>query len=197
MSPADAQDLPSARRFVALPVPTEVRAALAASLPRDDDRDDGLRWARPAGWHLTLAFLGDVDDARVDELVDAIGRGVSAAAHVPDRLELGEVGRFGRRVLWVGVIDEPEGSLTHLADGVRRALSDIELRIDDKPMHPHLTLARAGRRPVSAATVDACDPPPAASWRPEAIELWRSHLGRGPARYESEASIPLPTDRSG
>jgi len=181
----------TARRFVALPIPAEIRDRLAAALPHGEDAPDGLRWVRPEGWHVTLAFLGDVEDARVREVVDAIGRGVDAIDDPPQRLELGESGRFGRKVLWVAVVDEPEGSLRRAADEVRHALADIGLPSDAKPLHAHLTLARAGRSPVGAGAVAACAPPTGTEWRPEAIELWRSRLGDGPARYETEARIPL------
>ena len=181
----------TARRFVALPIPAEIRDRLAAALPRDEDAPEGLRWARPEGWHVTLAFLGDVEDARVREVVDAIGRGVDAIDGPPERLELGEPGRFGRKVLWVAVIDEPQDSLRRVADEVRSALADIGLPSDAKPLHAHLTLARAGRSPVGDRTVAACAPPTGTEWRPDAIELWRSQLGQGPARYETEARIPV------
>ena len=188
--------LPSSRRFVALPIPAEVRERLAASLPQDPDLADGVRWTRPDGWHLTVAFLGDVEDRHVDQLIRTLEVGVATTTIIPKRLAVGELGTFGRRVLWIGVDPSPEGSLQALADAVRTALRRGGFPVDNRPMRPHVTLARAGRRPVSRAIVEATaavtpDRSSTLAWKPNAIDLWRSQLGDGPARYTTEATIPL------
>lgn len=181
---------PAARRFVALPVPPDVRETLAAELPSDPATRDGRRWTRPEGWHVTLAFLGSVPDAAVGDLEAALTRAVSEAdAPWPRDLRVAGPGTFGRRVLWVGLEDDPSGSLDALAQTVRDALADTGQAVDAKPLRAHVTLARAGRRPITSALLEQCGHPPRVSWRPDAIELWRSELGRGPARYVSEAVV--------
>lgn len=191
----------TARRFVALPVPAEIRERLASALPRDPDLVDGLRWTRPEGWHLTVAFLGPVEDVRFDDVVAAVQAGIGLVPLPPARLEVGDVARFGRRVLWAGVRSEPDGWLADVARPIRAMLRDNGFPVDDKPMRPHLTLARAGRRPVTQAVVGSCALPDldrvtALRWTPNAVELWRSELGHGPARYTSEATIPLAPERT-
>jgi RNA 2',3'-cyclic 3'-phosphodiesterase len=182
----------TARRFVALPVPDEVRDRLEATLPQPDDpKLSGLRWARSEGWHLTLAFLGEVADDRVSAITDAVTDGVAPLDRVPEHLRLTETGRFGRKVLWLGVEERPAGSLSALAAAVRAAVGSLGLEVDSKPLHAHVTLARSGRRPVTASAVAACRIPDELSWQPPGVELWRSRLGDGPARYEVEATIPF------
>lgn len=182
----------TARRFVALPVPDDVRDRLAATLPAaDDPKLAGLRWARPEGWHLTLAFLGGVADDRVSAITDAVTGGVAALDQVPDHLRLTDAGRFGRKVLWLRVEERPAGSLAPLAAAVRAGVGSLGIEVDGKPLHAHVTLARAGRRPVTASAVSACRIPDDLSWQPQGVELWRSRLGDGPARYEVEAMIPF------
>lgn len=185
------------RRFVALPVPAEVRERLAASLPTEPSVTDGVRWTRPESWHLTLAFLGDVDDRRFDHLVHTLKGGVAASRVAPRRLALDQLGTFGKRVLWIGVDASPEASLHVLADGVRAALRRGGYAVVDRPLRAHVTLARAGRRPVTRTLTDACaaaitpDHASTLAWTPNAIEVWRSTLGSGPARYATEATIGL------
>lgn len=183
----------SARRFVALPLPQVVRDGVASALPpRDTGSARGLRWARPDGWHVTLAFLGKLADAQVGAVAEAIADGVASVDPVPDRLRVDGAGRFGRKVLWVGIDDEPSGSLVALAEAIREEIAGLGVAIDRKPLSPHVTLARAGRRAVAAADVEACRPPAdSLTWRPNAVELWRSRLGEGPARYEVEATVPF------
>lgn len=191
---------PSSRRFVALPVAAEIRDRLVASLPNDPSVADGLRWTRPDGWHLTMAFLGDVQDEQVDHLINTLEAGVAATTITPQRLEIGDIGTFGRRVLWVGVDASPEDSLRSLAEALRTALRGGGFPVDDRPLRPHVTLARAGRRPVTRRVVEACasavahDGWHALAWTPNAIELWRSDLGEGPAHYTTEATIALQHD---
>jgi 2'-5' RNA ligase len=66
------------RLFVAVDLSAEARQAIAAEQQRIaaalDDRRTSLKWVRPEHMHLTLVFLGSVDDVRVPAVVDAVGR---------------------------------------------------------------------------------------------------------------------------
>jgi RNA 2',3'-cyclic 3'-phosphodiesterase len=195
------------RLFVALPVPDPVRDDLDGRVQPLRDAHPGLRWTDAAGWHLTLAFLGDV--AALGPVVDAVGP--VAAAHRPAALALGEAGRFGDRVLWVRIVDDPAGALRELGAEVTAALLDAGFEVDDRPLRAHLTLARRGRAGVDRSPVTAAQAALAgrggvttgaagaaggsaadasSRWRSDHVEVWRSHLGRGPARYEVVASLP-------
>jgi RNA 2',3'-cyclic 3'-phosphodiesterase len=177
----------SARLFVALPVPPDVRQGLERVQARLQGRADDLRFTRPEGWHVTLAFLGDVAAERLDE----VGRVVEevAAGHGAIPLTLAGPGRFGSKVLWVAVEDEPAGTVAALGERLQVAIAAAGLPVQEQPVHPHLTLARGGRgRPVRerylddlAEELDAVTLPD--SWVAEEAQVWRSELGRGPARY--------------
>ena len=89
------------RLFVAVWPPAPAIADLAtavAALPLDGVAP---RWLPDSRWHVTLAFLGEVDEATVPRLRTGLGRAALRAA--PTELRLAGVGRFGRGVLWVGV----------------------------------------------------------------------------------------------
>lgn len=187
------------RLFVALPVPERVADALAAWLAvwragPGADLCGTLRWTRPEGWHLTLAFLGATPHHLVDAVVDQV-RDAVAARPLPDRLSLDRPGRFGGRVLWLGVRDEPSGAVAELGATVQERLVANGLPVARQPVRAHLTLARArGGRRVTDAAVAALsgEELPRDAWRPDAVHVMASELGQGPARYHTAARVLPP-----
>jgi RNA 2',3'-cyclic 3'-phosphodiesterase len=187
------------RVFVAVPLPPAVRAAVGAALAPVRAAHPEVRWTDEAGWHLTLAFIGEVPAP--GPVLDAVGP--VAAWHRPATLTLGDAGRFGDRVLWLAIRDEPAGALVDLAADVGAGLVDAGLLPADdpavtRPLRAHLTLARRRRDPIDDRLVTAvrdrlgdadAERGDARSWPSERVEVWRSHVGRGPARYEVVASF--------
>jgi 2'-5' RNA ligase len=190
-------DLLAGRLFFAVPVPGPTRAPLEAALPRLEPLLAGARLAPPGGWHLTLAFLGQVRPELADEVVRV---GESAVAGVaPARLRLDGVGTFperGRRarVLWAGIGGQAE-TLAHLATTLAAACKAAGLRFEERPLHPHLTLARFSTpAPIPQEALDlvaaaAAESPP---WEARSLACYRSILG-GPrgARYRVVREFPL------
>jgi len=139
-------DLLSGRLFFAVPVPAPTRAPLEAVLPEIARALPGARIATGAGWHLTLAFLGQVRPESTNEVVQV---GELAVTGVPmAHLRLEGAGGFPTsrraRVLWAGVGGEVEvlASLARtLAEECRRA----GLRYEERELQPHLTVARLQR----------------------------------------------------
>lgn len=182
------------RLFAALEVPAAVRDTLEGSVaPLRAGRDD-LRWTPPHQWHLTVAFLGSVDDARVPAVREALS---AACGTVPTSvgLSLADAGRFGKRVLWMGVADDPSGAVARLGTAAQEALADAGLPVDDKDVHPHLTLARSRGRhapPIRSELVEAV-PRIDASWTVGELGLFASvQQGHGePNRYEALERLPL------
>ena len=142
------------RLFVACELPGDVRDGLGrveADLRRGDRV--GLRWVRPEGIHVTLKFLGGVDETRVEEITAAL-----AAAIEPFELRLrpATVGGFPSaglragggarlRVIWVGLEGDIEG-LAALAARVEAALQPLGFPAERRPFAAHLTLARVPDR---------------------------------------------------
>ncbi len=180
------------RCFVAVPLEASVRTALERVRESWLDRPDldGLRWSEPSAWHVTLAFLGDVDASAVSEIARAAR--AAAGRHGPMRLPAGGLGAFPAparaRVAWYG-IGVPRSNLEGLARDLGLALG---VEIGDR-FRPHVTLARARRGPADLRSwlADAAEATPAATIVVDHIELMRSHLGGGPAAYETLASLPL------
>jgi 2'-5' RNA ligase len=190
-------DLLAGRLFFAVPVPGAARAPLEAALPRLEPLLGGARLAPPGGWHLTLAFLGQVRPELADEVVRV---GEAAVAGVPPaRLRLEGAGTFpekGRkaRVLWAGVGGDA-GTLVRLAAALATACQAAGLRSEERSLHPHLTLARFSTpAPVPQEALDlvaraAADSRP---WEARELACYRSILG-GPrgARYRVVREFPL------
>src|SRR5438067_4019640 len=134
------------RLFVAADVPDAAREAIAAEQKRIASALRGsagsLRWVKPNHSHLTLVFLGDVEDARVASVVDAVGRDVDA---LPFDIAFEALGAFpprgAPRILWIG-IGAGAAALVDLQRELTRRVAALGIPLEDRPFHPHLTLAR-------------------------------------------------------
>nr|WP_255426494.1 RNA 2',3'-cyclic phosphodiesterase [Pseudonocardia sp. C8] len=177
--------------FVAVTPPQEVVDELRSATAALRDGSPALRWAVPEQWHLTLAFLGEVDDDARQDLVGRLAR--AAARHEPLTLSLAGAGRFGHRVLWTRVQGDVE-RLGRLAASVRAAARRARLAVEDRPYRPHLTLARARGETDLRPAVAALGGFDGRAWTARELHLVRSRLGAGPdgrARHELLVSWPL------
>ena len=166
-----------ARLFVAVSPPAAVLDHVAAL---DRPVVAGVRWTDRGQWHVTLRFLG-----RVDDVATAVGAlaGVRAA---PAVASLGPaVGRFGQRVLHV-----PVSGLDAVAAAVVAATAHVGERPDERPFAGHLTLARVtGRAKVDLRALT--DQPVEGTWSVDEVCLMESHLSPKGARYETLVRVPL------
>jgi len=161
------------RLFVALDLPATVRGALhdwAAAL-----EDPALRLIAPESLHVTLLFLGESEPV----VLPAAGAAPSLRIARPRRTP---------RFLAVS-LDDPSGRAGELQ---RAVVAAAGREPEARPFWPHVTVARPrdrhGRPPRGSLPA-----PPALSFSGTALTLYRSHLGRGPARYEALASVPFST----
>jgi 2'-5' RNA ligase len=171
------------RLFVAVWPPEDVLDRLAAI-----ERSADVRWTTRAQWHVTLHFLGEVDDGRVPDVVSAVGH--AASALTPVRVSLGDrLSRFGRAVAHVEV-----SGLGPWADAVRGALVAAGLvgaGLEDRPFVGHVTIARAKPRTSVAGLAGIELPPGPSSWVASELALVRSELGPGGSRYSNVAVIAV------
>ncbi|MER6097794.1 RNA 2',3'-cyclic phosphodiesterase [Streptomyces sp. NPDC001728] len=156
---------------------------------------DGLRWTSRPGWHLTLAFMGEVDEELLPELRVRLARAAHRTPPFPLRLHGG--GHFGRRALWTGVA----GDLDELRLLAERA--DAAARRSGVPMEEHrryqahVTLGRArGEGMDLHPFLDSLGGFEGTRWQVEELALVRSSLpvsgvrGEQP-RYETVGAWPL------
>jgi 2'-5' RNA ligase len=152
----------------------------------------GLRLVRPGRWHITLRFLGDVEEDLVPALVDALGDAAESMAG-PLRCEVGPGTAWfsGERVLQI-----PVAGLDGGAEAARRATLPLVPDSDhgEAPFTGHLTVARSkqGRLDASARAALA-GVPFAASFDVNFFDLVASLLSSEGPRYTTLARVPLRT----
>jgi RNA 2',3'-cyclic 3'-phosphodiesterase len=99
----------------------------------------GAKWVRLCKFHLTLRFIGAVDDRTATNITDALLR-IEASSFM---LSLAGVGHFGGHTLWVGVEKNP--ALISLQDRIEDRLQQIGLAADTRPYFLHVKLAHLKR----------------------------------------------------
>lgn len=172
------------RLFVALGLDAPTRAALDAALePIRASAPSGVRWVPPDNWHITLQFLGSVDEARTPSIAAACAEGL----HASEAFEwsTGRLGAFPEprraRVLWLGV-DQGGPAICDLARAVTGATAALGFSAEHRTFTPHITLGRR-RRPASLPSFDQPLEPVLLA-RAGSVLLMRSELSSAGARYE-------------
>lgn len=173
------------RTFVALQLPEGFAFDVAALARRLSSSVEG-RFLPKETYHLTLAFLGEIDETGVAAATQAVDAACEAVPPVPVRSDgLGKFGRASDATLWLGIAADP--ALMNLAARLRDELSARGLAFDEKPFKPHVTLARRARIPKR-------DLPPLAFPRDDeavAVTLFKSTLEREGAVYKPLHTVEL------
>jgi 2'-5' RNA ligase len=183
------------RLFVAVDLPSDLADDVAAAQERFGDAA-GLRFTDPAQAHVTLAFLGEVDDDRVDRVERAVERGVDAAGVDPFEATVGGFGVFPSldyiTVIWSGV-RQGAGRLRRLHEDLVPELTPLGFEPDDHAFTPHVTLARMddARGKETVQRVVREEDPLIGSFRVESVRLKRSELTADGPAYSTVARVPL------
>jgi 2'-5' RNA ligase len=167
-----------ARLFVAVWPPPDVVAALHA-IERPEQQD--LRYTTEDQWHVTLRFLGTVADDDIASVVAALVDGACPAVDA-------EIQPAPKRLGPTAVVLDVAG-LEPVAAAVEAAVGRFAPD-EHRRFKGHLTIARM-RRPGRWPARGVGGLPGARSWPVSEVTLVQSHLGRGPAVYETLAAVPL------
>jgi len=174
------------RLFAALELPQDVAFSLSmlrGGLP-------GARWIDAENYHITLRFIGDVDD-RTAEAVDGLLAGISRA---PVAVKLNGLGSFGSdkpRAIYASV--EPSRALADLQAEIERAVRRAGLPPETRRFIPHVTLARLKH----ASNIDVAEYLamrgyfPSRSFTAGRFVLYSSRDSVGGGPYRLEADYPL------
>jgi 2'-5' RNA ligase len=190
------------RMFVAVTPPPDAVEDLDAFL--DVRRAAGaFRWAPAEQLHLTLAFLADVPDRKVDDLVERLRRAAMRRTAFATTVAGG--GAFPNaaraRVLWAGLELDEAGhtELSRAATGARAAANRAGVPVDGQRFRPHLTVARLGHPDDVTSWVRLLDTYRGPTWTLDHLALVASYLGEGPRgrpRHELLETFPLsPSSR--
>ncbi len=123
--------------------------SLQKELGRDMPSSKGVKWVRPDLIHLTLKFLGDIDEKSVDKVKRVVANAAERQAGFS--INVGGLGVFGRpaRVLWVGVDRSVE--LGGFRAGLEKYLVKAGMKEDAQKYSAHLTIARINNFKASKA----------------------------------------------
>ncbi len=173
------------RLFVALTPPDVALEHLAEFLAPRQEAESGFRWTAWEQWHVTLAFMPQVAQRHLDDLLARLERAAARRTCFPVTIAGG--GAFPNaaraKVLYAGVdAAEQQEELRRLATGARAAASKAGADTAGGRFHAHLTLARLGRPADVTRWIRVLDSYRGPSWEAGEITLVESHLGEGPRR---------------
>ncbi|MFP5298981.1 MAG: RNA 2',3'-cyclic phosphodiesterase [Actinomycetota bacterium] len=176
---------------MAFDVPLAQRESLVRRVRDHSDVFPGARWTDVAGQHITLRFVGWVDQGDVPAISLACAQ--AARAVEPCDLRVSGLGAFPSerrvRVLWAG-IEDPSGTTSRLAAELDARIGAAGFPGEERSFTPHLTLARM-KVPVKVRQLPEIDTSDLDPFRLAEIVLYRSHLSPKGARYEALERFPL------
>ena len=181
------------RLFVALEIPSEVRENLAAMIAALQATSKEPRWVRPGNLHVTLKFLGEVQETKLDAVRTALAQIRSAE---PVALAFRGLGFFPSekhpRVFWAGI--EASTNLRKLAGDIDEAMETQGIPREQRPYSPHLTLARFERAGVPEKLRSGIEENAQRNFgtlRTNEFHLIQSKLKFSGAEYTTLASFPF------
>jgi 2'-5' RNA ligase len=159
-----------------------------------------VSWVAPENLHVTLKFLGGIDEARVPPVIDALDAAVRR--HARFAIEVGGLGAFPSasraRVLWAGIVGG-DGALGALAATVDAALAVVGFPREERAFSPHITLGRVREprpAPELAEALTAGGARRFGQVEVDQVTLMRSDLSPNGARYTPLAGLPLSAQPS-
>jgi RNA 2',3'-cyclic 3'-phosphodiesterase len=182
------------RLFTAIELDDAARAAIGAK--QDEVRralgGASMKWVRPEQMHLTLVFIGEMADDRVQPVVDVMQRDIPQQ---PFRLVFGGTGVFPPRgapkVFWLGVVGGAEAAIA-LQQHVAGQLEPHGVSRDARPFSPHLTLGRwRDARPSDRRRIPPDGGAVVAAVEVAAVTLFQSRLSSSGPAYTALASARL------
>ena len=184
------------RLFVALNLPAELCDALhAGTAPLREAAPREFTWARAEALHLTVKFLGDAEEARLPEIIEALA--AATARHQMVELRVAGVGAFPSmarpRVVWLGV--DPTPRLELLQHDLEAACARVGFEVEGRPFRPHVTLGRLRAAAPESIANELARAAAACTATGEAlvptVDLMESSLMPGGPRHVVRARLPL------
>jgi 2'-5' RNA ligase len=174
------------RLFVGIPLAAVVIDELSATTARLKSGRDGLRWAAPASWHITLQFLGNTNQQQYECIQARLGE--LRLPPVPIWLEgLGFFERAG--IFFAGVRLTPR--LLSLQERVTAATAECGFVPETRPFQPHITLARRKGGGFGELQTKVRRPPNFSRFVAGEFVLYESLTGPAGTHYEIRARFPL------
>jgi 2'-5' RNA ligase len=179
---------------VAVLLPDELRRRLSLEVDALRRRTAGIAWVAPENLHITLKFLGGVEEPRLAEVAAAVEQTATVNAFEVAVRGLGAFPTPTRpRVIWAGTAPAP--AFVALGQAVDRAVAALGFPPETRPFAPHVTLGRVReprRDPALAAALEAAGAQALGTLTVGRVSLMRSDLSPRGARYTELRGWPLP-----
>ena len=131
------------RSFIAIEIPGDLKESLIRIQERFRKTGERVSWVKPGGMHITLKFLGDIEEESISQIGEEIGHVCSNRD--PIKVKLCGAGVFPNmkqpRILWIG-IREGAKEIQQVFEALDPRLSEIGFPRDKRPFRPHVTLGR-------------------------------------------------------
>lgn len=183
------------RLFVALNLPKKERERIYRASRTLREAELPVRWVEPDKYHISLKFLGEVTEDRVDAIEEALASVAASTASLQVCVEgFGAFPTIRRpHVIWLGV--QPTPALRCLKQDLEWALSACGFERENSAFHPHLTLGRAKEENGAGAFRGLDEKAAGLTYSQEIkvrkLDLMRSHLSKSGTRYSLHSSATL------
>jgi RNA 2',3'-cyclic 3'-phosphodiesterase len=187
------------RAFIAVDLQPQVIEQICQAISDLKHRIPGIRWIAPQNFHVTLKFLGDIEETQIGVIGAALADMIGPFPRLTINAKgLGVFPDLRRpRILWVGLTGN---TLPALAARVQSALEPLSFAAEQRPFTPHLTIGRWRQidRPPKTLSEDL------ARWRDrefgefliDRVTLYRSVLKSEGATYQALKVVALDDKRS-
>ncbi len=131
------------RTFIAIQIPDIVKSELVQIIDKLKSSQADVKWIKPEGIHLTLKFLGNIDEQKATEVKEVLNK--AAKAEIPFEITLEGLGAFPKpaspKVIWTGVKEGAQNTI-NLVKNLEEQLEKIGFEKERRSFYPHLTLGR-------------------------------------------------------
>lgn len=132
------------RTFIAIELPKAIQDSLARLEERLKKSGADVKWVEPRNIHLTLKFIGEIDQQKSEQVGEAVKSiaGSKAAFH----MRVFSIGAFPKinfpRIIWAG-IDKGDSETKEIAKALEEKLAELGIPKEDRPFSSHITIGRA------------------------------------------------------
>lgn len=186
------------RAFFAIDLPVEFKQQLGLAMTalelhlKKEFKGNPFHWVKPQNLHLTLQFLGQVDEEAVAKLLQQVSEELKGLPSF--YLKLGSLEWFpgSQRPRVLSLKAEPHEVLAKLAQALGKAAESLGYKIEDRPFRAHLTLARVeGLRNLDPELLNSFGGPVLPEMFVKEVVFFRSETQSGGSVYTRLASIEL------
>ena len=185
------------RLFIAIELPDLVKGMLSDLVGELRPKLKGWRWIRVENLHLTIKFLGELDEQDLNMVQECLRVCICKKAIAPIRFQIASIGVFPSirhpSVLWCGMLEE-ERVLQMLAADLENDLEKIGFQKEERSFHPHITIARASKKDpaiIVQRDIEMYKERVFAAFDATMISLLKSSLTPQGAIYETLFQVPF------